>query len=83
MRDSLSMGSADVALEDKTLTVCYGTDLVNLNFINFAANSREVAKVSEPNMKSLVVTITLLRYRNGAMPFSSLQLIYWPVTLHQ
>ncbi|ELU03479.1 hypothetical protein CAPTEDRAFT_170497 [Capitella teleta] len=44
MRDSLSMGSADVALEDKTLTVCYGTDLVNLNFINFAANSREVAK---------------------------------------
>ena len=45
MRDTVTMGSSDVPLEDKMVTICYGTDMVNLSFISFAANSRELAKV--------------------------------------
>ena len=32
-----------MSLEDRTLTVVYGSDFVNVNFINFVCNSREVA----------------------------------------
>ena len=45
MRDTIQMGPQDVNLEDKMVTVCYGTDMVNLSWINFAANSAEVAQV--------------------------------------
>lgn len=50
MRDSISMGSPDTPLEDKMVTICYGTDMVNLSFINFAANSRDVAKVPQSHV---------------------------------
>jgi phosphatidylinositol phospholipase C beta len=43
LKDSLVMGSPDVALEDKTVTVVYGPDLVNVNFINFCCHNRETA----------------------------------------
>ena len=38
------MGSTGT-LEDKTLTVCYGPDVVNVTFVNFCCNSRDTAKV--------------------------------------
>ncbi|CAD5122039.1 DgyrCDS10491 [Dimorphilus gyrociliatus] len=44
LRDTITMGSMDVPLEEKMVTICYGTDLVNVQFINFAANSRDVAR---------------------------------------
>ncbi len=40
------MGAPDIPLEEKMITIAYGTDMVNINFVNFAANSREVARVS-------------------------------------
>ena len=46
LRDLTMMGSPDVPLEDKMITVVYGTDMVNVNYINFAATSKEVAAVS-------------------------------------
>jgi phosphatidylinositol phospholipase C beta len=49
LRESLDIGKTDVALEDKMMTICYGTDLVNVNFINFAAISVDVARVSVMN----------------------------------
>ena len=57
------MGTKDVPLEDKTLTVVYGADLCNVNFINFTTNSRDTAQVSHQlleqklTLKVLVVTI--------------------------
>nr|XP_054759156.1 1-phosphatidylinositol 4,5-bisphosphate phosphodiesterase beta-1-like isoform X6 [Lytechinus pictus] len=38
------MGSKDVPLEDKTITVVYGSDIVSLSFINFCGTSAKVAQ---------------------------------------
>lgn len=43
LRETVNMG-ADLPLEDKTLTVAYGTDFVNINFINFCCNCKDVAQ---------------------------------------
>ncbi|CAM1328411.1 PLCB2 (predicted) [Pycnogonum litorale] len=34
------MGAQDIPLEDKTLTVVFGPDFVNINYINFCCNNR-------------------------------------------
>lgn len=39
------MGSVDT-LEQKTVTVCHGTDFVNVNFVNFCCTRRDIAQVS-------------------------------------
>ncbi|CAN7983696.1 unnamed protein product [Ixodes hexagonus] len=39
------MGASDTPLEEKTLTVVYGPDLVNVSVINFCCNSRETAQL--------------------------------------
>lgn len=36
----------EIPLEDKTLTIAYATDFVNVSFINFCTYSRELAQVS-------------------------------------
>jgi len=36
---------AQEPLEDKTLTVCYGSDFVNPNFVNFCCSNKETAEV--------------------------------------
>ncbi|KAL3875090.1 hypothetical protein ACJMK2_038024 [Sinanodonta woodiana] len=43
LRDSCTIGSSDIQLEDKTVSICYGTDMVNIDWINFVCASREVA----------------------------------------
>lgn len=45
LRDTSNMGSTDVPIEDKTVTIVYGPDFVNVDFINFVTNSKEVAVV--------------------------------------
>ncbi|XP_074644309.1 1-phosphatidylinositol 4,5-bisphosphate phosphodiesterase beta-1-like isoform X2 [Tubulanus polymorphus] len=42
--DSCQMGRPDEAMEDKTITISYGSDFVNTNFVNFVSNSKEIAK---------------------------------------
>ncbi|OTF70287.1 hypothetical protein BLA29_012903 [Euroglyphus maynei] len=44
LKESINIGPQDISLEDKTLTVVYGTDFVNVNFINFCTNSKELAQ---------------------------------------
>lgn len=34
------------SLEEKTVTVCYGADFVNVTFINFCCTRKEIAQVS-------------------------------------
>ena len=41
LKDSVSMGPDSIALEDKTLTIVYGSDFVNVNFVNFCCNNKE------------------------------------------
>jgi len=41
------MGMKDCPLEQKIVTVCYGVDLVNISFVNFAAVSKDIARVSD------------------------------------
>lgn len=51
VREMLMMGPQDVSLEDKMLTICYGTEInpSQLNWINFAAISKDVAQVGTKN----------------------------------
>lgn len=46
LRQIVTMGSVDT-LEQKTVTVCYGTDFVNVAFVNFCCTRRDIAQVSE------------------------------------
>lgn len=45
LRESLSIGQQDQNLEDKTLSVCYGTDFVNVEWLNFVCSSSDIAQV--------------------------------------
>jgi phosphatidylinositol phospholipase C, beta len=40
------MGSQQDSLEEKTVTVCYGSDFVNVTFINFCCTRKDIAQVS-------------------------------------
>ncbi|XP_058125571.1 1-phosphatidylinositol 4,5-bisphosphate phosphodiesterase classes I and II [Anopheles ziemanni] len=44
LRQIVTMGSQDT-LEEKTVTVCYGADFVNVNFINFCCTRKEIARL--------------------------------------
>lgn len=46
LRQIVTLGSQDT-LEEKTVTVCFGNDFVNVTFINFCATRKEIAQVSE------------------------------------
>ncbi|XP_014213260.1 1-phosphatidylinositol 4,5-bisphosphate phosphodiesterase classes I and II isoform X2 [Copidosoma floridanum] len=43
LRSMVTMGSQD-SLEDKTLTICHGSDFVNMTFINFCTTRAEIAR---------------------------------------
>ncbi|XP_012221667.1 1-phosphatidylinositol 4,5-bisphosphate phosphodiesterase classes I and II isoform X2 [Linepithema humile] len=43
LKSLVTMGSQD-SLEDKTITICYGSDFVNMNFINFCTTRAEIAQ---------------------------------------
>ncbi|RWS31154.1 1-phosphatidylinositol 4:5-bisphosphate phosphodiesterase classes I and II-like protein [Leptotrombidium deliense] len=40
LRDSVNIGPPDIPLEEKTLTFVYGSDFVNVNFINFCCTKK-------------------------------------------
>ena len=44
LRDSCMIGSSDEPLENKIVSVCWATEMVSINWINFVAASREVAQ---------------------------------------
>lgn len=48
MKDQVTMGVSQESLEDKTLTVTYGPDFVNISFLNFSTTKKEIAKVIYP-----------------------------------
>ncbi|KAK2715949.1 hypothetical protein QYM36_010495 [Artemia franciscana] len=44
LRDRANFGSSH-SLEDETVTICYGTDLVKVRFLSFICSSKDVAKI--------------------------------------
>lgn len=45
LRQIVTMGSQDT-LEEKTVTVCCGSDFVNVTFVNFCCTRKDIAQVS-------------------------------------
>lgn len=45
LKDSLMIGRQDIALEDKTVTIYHGNDMVNVDVVNFVCSSRDIAQV--------------------------------------
>ncbi|KAI1295355.1 1-phosphatidylinositol 4,5-bisphosphate phosphodiesterase beta-3 [Halotydeus destructor] len=66
LRDTVNMG-AEGQLEDKTVTVVYGPDFVNVNYINFCCNSKDVA--SEWAFNVLRIAYNLLALNGSAYMF--------------
>lgn len=56
------MGSQDT-LEEKTLTICYGNDFVNITFINFSCTRKEIAQVTS----NFHLYIYIYKYNNNYM----------------
>lgn len=53
------MGSQD-SLEDKTVTICYGSDFVNMTFINFCTTRAEIAQHWTDQLLQLAYNLTQL-----------------------
>lgn len=53
------MGSQD-CLEEKTVTVCYGSDFVNVSFINFCTTRAEIARHWTEQLLILAYNLTQL-----------------------
>ncbi|XP_063236016.1 1-phosphatidylinositol 4,5-bisphosphate phosphodiesterase classes I and II [Bacillus rossius redtenbacheri] len=45
LKQIVSMGCSQDTLEEKTVTICYGSDFVNLAFVNFCCKKKEIAQL--------------------------------------
>ncbi|XP_076296651.1 phospholipase C at 21C isoform X1 [Lasioglossum baleicum] len=59
LKSLVTMGSQD-SLEEKTVTICYGSDFVNINFINFCTTRAEIAQHWTEQIFQLAYNLTLL-----------------------
>ncbi|KAG2468926.1 PLCB2 phosphodiesterase, partial [Polypterus senegalus] len=57
VREVLGYGGSDQNIEEKLFTVVYGTDLVNVSFLNFQAMEKDVAKVWTEEIFKLATNI--------------------------
>ncbi|XP_030073564.1 LOW QUALITY PROTEIN: 1-phosphatidylinositol 4,5-bisphosphate phosphodiesterase beta-3 [Microcaecilia unicolor] len=57
IREVLGFGSSETRPEDKLVTVVYGADLVNINFLNFMAVQEDTAKVWTEELFKLATDI--------------------------
>ncbi|XP_053676254.1 1-phosphatidylinositol 4,5-bisphosphate phosphodiesterase classes I and II [Anopheles nili] len=59
LRQIVTMGSQDT-LEEKTVTVCYGADFVNVNFINFCCTRKDIARLWSDELIRMAYNLTQL-----------------------
>nr|XP_033809490.1 1-phosphatidylinositol 4,5-bisphosphate phosphodiesterase beta-3 [Geotrypetes seraphini] len=57
IREVLGFGSSETRPEDKLVTVVYGADLVNINFLNFMAVQEDTAKIWTEELFKLATDI--------------------------
>ncbi len=43
------------SLEEKTITVVYGTDFVNIHFLNFCTRKQDVAEVRDRERETKII----------------------------
>ncbi|GAB6020072.1 phospholipase c beta [Chamberlinius hualienensis] len=63
----MNIGSQDTPLEEKTVTIVYGPDFVNVSFLNFCCDRKETAK--EWTDEILVMAYNLLALNGSATSF--------------
>ncbi|XP_046389160.1 1-phosphatidylinositol 4,5-bisphosphate phosphodiesterase classes I and II [Ischnura elegans] len=66
LKQIVTMGSQDT-LEEKTVTVCCGSDFVNLTFTNFCCTKKEIAKLWTDELVKLAYNI--LQLNSSAIRF--------------
>ncbi|KAF4532691.1 hypothetical protein B566_EDAN002927 [Ephemera danica] len=66
LRQIVTMGSQDT-LEEKTVTICYASDFVNLNFINFCCTKKEIAELWSREL--VQIAYNLLQLNGSATMF--------------
>ncbi|XP_069691797.1 1-phosphatidylinositol 4,5-bisphosphate phosphodiesterase classes I and II isoform X2 [Periplaneta americana] len=76
LRQIVTMGSQDT-LEEKTVTVCCGSDFVNITFINFCCTKKEIAQLWTDEL--LKLAYNLMQLNSPAIMF--LQKAHTKVTL--
>ncbi|BES94527.1 phospholipase C [Nesidiocoris tenuis] len=59
LRQIVTMGSQDT-LEEKTVTLCYGSDFVNLTFVNFCCTKKEIAQLWTDELLKLAFNLSQL-----------------------
>ncbi|XP_012270478.1 1-phosphatidylinositol 4,5-bisphosphate phosphodiesterase classes I and II isoform X2 [Orussus abietinus] len=60
LRSCVTMGSQEESLEEKTVTICYGSDFVNMTFINFCTSRAEIARHWTDQLLQLAYNLTQL-----------------------
>ncbi|XP_077286123.1 phospholipase C at 21C isoform X2 [Arctopsyche grandis] len=59
LRQIVTMGSQDT-LEEKTVTICFGVDFVNLTFVNFCCTKKEIAQQWTDVIFNLAYNLSLI-----------------------
>ncbi|KAG5676110.1 hypothetical protein PVAND_005964 [Polypedilum vanderplanki] len=60
LRQIVTMGSQQDTLEEKTVTVCYGSDFVNVTFIHFCCTRKDIAQHWSDELMKLAYNMTQL-----------------------
>ncbi|XP_050673810.1 1-phosphatidylinositol 4,5-bisphosphate phosphodiesterase classes I and II isoform X1 [Leptidea sinapis] len=66
IRNVVLIGSQG-SLEDKTVTVCYGADFVNVTFVNFCCTKKEIAQMWTDELFALAYNLN--QYNNPTIKF--------------
>ncbi|NP_001165392.1 phospholipase C beta 1 [Bombyx mori] len=76
IRNVVLIGSQG-SLEEKTVTVCHGTDFVNVNFINFCCTRKEIAQLWTEELFALAYNLN--QFNNPTVKF--LEKLHTKITL--
>ncbi|XP_078671681.1 1-phosphatidylinositol 4,5-bisphosphate phosphodiesterase beta-1-like isoform X4 [Branchiostoma floridae x Branchiostoma belcheri] len=72
LKEMVQFGPPDIPVENKTVTVVYGPDMVNISFINFVSNSEGVAKLWTDSLLKIATNVLAL----NASPMQNLKKVY-------
>ncbi|XP_022090611.1 1-phosphatidylinositol 4,5-bisphosphate phosphodiesterase beta-1-like isoform X15 [Acanthaster planci] len=77
LRETCFMGAPDIPLEDKTLTIVFGADMVTNNTLNFCSNSDKLTQ----EWADMILKISYHRSAQYPSPYKLLEKIYTKLTI--
>ncbi|XP_059176401.1 1-phosphatidylinositol 4,5-bisphosphate phosphodiesterase classes I and II-like isoform X4 [Physella acuta] len=80
LRESLGIGQMDIPLEDKMITIVYGSDMVNLEIVNFVCANKETAQ--EWAEELLKYSTNLLALNSSALTYLDKQYTRFSLVLN-